>query len=54
MSSTSRIVPITGPFSLILRGENLMNVSVVTRNSGGTIDLGTPRTVWAGVRARLP
>ena len=50
----SAIVPITGPFSLILRGENLMNVSVVTRNSGGTIDLGTPRTVWAGVRARLP
>lgn len=47
-------VPITGPFSLILRAENLTDATVVTRNSGGTIDLGTPRTVWAGIRARLP
>ncbi|WP_421846849.1 TonB-dependent receptor plug domain-containing protein [Novosphingobium sp.] len=41
---------IAGPFSLVLRGENLFDEAVVTRNSGGSIDLGTPRTVWAGVR----
>ncbi len=44
---------LAGPFSLVLRGENLTNVTVVTRNSGGTIDIGTPRTVWAGVRVAL-
>jgi len=44
---------LAGPFSLVLRGENLTNVTVVTRNSGGTIDVGTPRTVWAGVRVAL-
>jgi outer membrane receptor protein involved in Fe transport len=43
-------VPIAGPFSLVLRGENLFDEAVVTRNSGGSIDLGTPRTVWAGVK----
>jgi outer membrane receptor protein involved in Fe transport len=42
--------PIAGPFSLVLRGENLFDETVVTRNSGGSIDLGTPRTLWAGVR----
>jgi outer membrane receptor protein involved in Fe transport len=44
---------LAGPFSLVLRAENLTNVTVVTRNSGGTIDIGTPRTVWAGVRVAL-
>lgn len=43
-------VPVAGPFSLVLRGENLFDEMVVTRNSGGSIDLGTPRTVWAGVK----
>lgn len=42
--------PLAGPFSLVLRGENLFDETVVTRNSGGSIDLGTPRTLWAGVR----
>ena len=45
--------PIAGPFSAVLRGENLTNVTVVTRNSGGTVDIGPPRTVWAGVRVAL-
>ena len=45
--------PLVGPFSLVLRAENLTNVTVVTRNSGGTVDIGTPRTVWAGVRVGL-
>ncbi len=43
-------VRVAGPFSLVLRGENLFDETVVTRNSGGSIDLGTPRTVWAGVK----
>ncbi|GEN98519.1 TonB-dependent receptor [Novosphingobium sediminis] len=43
-------VPVAGPFSLVLRGENLFDEAVVTRNSGGSIDLGTPRTIWGGVK----
>ncbi|WP_374408417.1 TonB-dependent receptor [Pelagerythrobacter sp.] len=42
--------PIGGRLSLVLRGENLTGETVVTRNSGGSIDLGAPRTVWAGLR----
>ena len=43
-------VPLARGFSLVLRGENLFNEKIITRNQGGSIDLGTPRTVWAGVR----
>lgn len=43
-------VPLTGRLALVLRGENLTGETVVTRNAGGSIDLGTPRTVWGGVR----
>ncbi len=46
-------VPVAGPFSLVLRGENLTDETVVTRNSGGSIDLGTPRTLWAGIRVAI-
>lgn len=46
-------VPLAGPFSLILRGENLTNAEIVTRNAAGSIDLGTPRTVWAGLRVDI-
>ncbi|MEO0031468.1 MAG: hypothetical protein RIS94_1226 [Pseudomonadota bacterium] len=46
-------VPLAGPFSLILRGENLTDETVVTRNSGGTMDIGTPRTIWAGIRVEV-
>ena len=35
---------------LIARGENLLDATVVTRNSGGTVDTGTPRTLWLGLR----
>ncbi len=45
--------PLAGPFSLVLRGENLTDVAVVTRNSGGTVDLATPRTIWAGIRLAI-
>lgn len=37
-------------FAAILRGENLTGETIVTRNAGGSIDLGVPRTVWLGVR----
>lgn len=45
--------PLRSGVTLVLRGENLANVAVLTRNQGGSIDLGSPRTVWVGVRARL-
>ncbi|MFD1106351.1 TonB-dependent receptor plug domain-containing protein [Sphingobium olei] len=43
-------LPVSSRFSLIARAENLSNSRVVTRNAGGSIDLGTPRTLWIGVR----
>lgn len=43
-------MPLAGHFSLVLRGENLFNEEVITRNSGGSVDLGTPRTLWVGFR----
>ena len=46
-------VPLTAWASLVLRGENLLDETIVTRNSGGTIDIGTPRTLWAGLRIGL-
>ena len=46
-------VPVAGRFSLVLRGENLTDTDVITRNQNGSIDLGAPRTVWAGVKVRL-
>ncbi len=36
--------------SLVLRAENLTDETIVTRNQGGSIDLGVPRTFWAGLR----
>ena len=46
-------LPIAGPFSLVFRAENLTDSEVVTRNQAGSIDLGAPRTLWAGVKVRL-
>ena len=45
--------PLSPGFSLVLRAENLADEEVVTRNQGGSIDLGTPRTLWAGVKIGL-
>ncbi len=42
--------PLGPRLSLVLRGENLFNVDVITRNAGGSIDLGAPRTLWLGLR----
>jgi outer membrane receptor protein involved in Fe transport len=35
---------------LVLRAENLFDETIVTRNARGAIDLGPPRTIWAGFR----
>lgn len=43
-------VPFGERFSFILRAENLTDATILTRNQGGSIDLGVPLTVWAGVR----
>ncbi|MEE4154231.1 MAG: TonB-dependent receptor [Erythrobacter sp.] len=42
--------PLIDSFSLIVRGENLLDEAIITRNQGGSIDLGVPRTVWVGLR----
>ena len=46
-------VPIAGQFSIVARAENVFDGTIVTRNSGGAIDLGVPRTLWLGVRLGL-
>lgn len=57
-------VPVSPRFSLILRAENLTDTNIVTRRvtdrskaidaTNPSIDLGAPRTVWAGIRVKLP
>jgi len=46
-------MPLTRALSLVLRAENLTDETIVTRNQAGSIDLGVPRTIWAGVKVRL-
>jgi outer membrane receptor protein involved in Fe transport len=43
-------VPLAPSLRLVARAENIFDEEVVTRNAGGSIDLGTPRTLWIGVR----
>ena len=43
-------VPLHGALTLVGRVENLLDEDIVTRNGGGSIDLGVPFTAWAGVR----
>nr|WP_246427328.1 TonB-dependent receptor [Sphingopyxis panaciterrulae] len=43
-------MPLAGRFGLVLRGENVAGTRIVTRNQDGSIDLGTPRTLWVGLR----
>ncbi|HET9628746.1 MAG TPA: TonB-dependent receptor, partial [Novosphingobium sp.] len=40
--------------ALVLRGENLADRPAITRNQAGSLDLGAPRTLWAGVKVQLP
>jgi len=43
-------LPIGKHFTVIARAENLFDETVITRNAGGSMDLGTPRTLWIGVK----
>lgn len=43
-------IPVATGWAVTLRGENLTDEEIVTRNSSGAIDLGVPRTFWAGLR----
>lgn len=43
-------LPLSRDISFVMRGENLTDAEIVTRNQGGSIDLGTPRTIWFGVK----
>lgn len=43
-------LPLGRGFSLVARGENLFDETIVTRNAAGSMDLGTPRTLWLGVK----
>ncbi|OYX47851.1 MAG: TonB-dependent receptor [Sphingomonadales bacterium 32-64-22] len=42
-------MPVAGGLSAVARVENLFDETIVTRNQGGSMDLGTPLTVWVGV-----
>ncbi|WP_156840447.1 TonB-dependent receptor [Novosphingobium aquimarinum] len=46
-------LPLVSHLQLVVRGENLLDERIVTRNAGGSIDLGTPRTLWLGLRWAL-
>ena len=43
-------VRLHGALSLVGRLENLFDETIVTRNQGGSMDYGVPRTLWAGLR----
>ncbi len=43
-------VPIAGGLSAVARVENLLDESIITRNQGGSMDIGVPQTFWLGVR----
>ncbi len=45
-------LPLGKRLQAVARAENLLDETVVTRNAGGSIDLGTPRTVWIGLRLK--
>lgn len=46
-------LPLGQRVSLILRAENLTDERIVTRSQAGSLDLGVPRTLWAGLRISL-
>ena len=46
-------LPLGRRLQLVLRGENLTGTTVVTRNQGGSLDLGAPRTLWGGLRISI-
>lgn len=46
-------IPVHPLVAVILRGENLTDERIVTRDQSGSIDLGTPRTIWAGIEVGI-
>ncbi len=45
-------LPVGKRVAVVLRAENLSDETVITRNAAGSIDVGTPRTLWIGVSLR--
>ena len=43
-------LPLGRSLSLVARAENIFDAKVVTRKVGTSIDLGTPRTLWIGLK----
>ncbi len=43
-------VPLAKGLALTGRVENMFNATVITRNVAGSLDLGTPRTFWLGLK----
>ena len=43
-------LPIGRHIAISLRAENLTDAQIITRKATGSIDLGTPRTLWLGIR----
>jgi vitamin B12 transporter len=46
-------VPLSRGAAIVLRGENLLGETIITRKQGESIDLGAPRTIWAGIRLAM-
>jgi len=44
--------PIGRRVAISLRAENLTDSRIITRNAAGSIDLGTPRTLWIGIQLK--
>jgi outer membrane receptor protein involved in Fe transport len=42
--------PLVDRLAIVVRAENLTDEAIITRNQGGSIDLGVPRTFWLGLR----
>ena len=43
-------VELIDQLSLVFRAENVFDETIITRNQGGSMDLGTPATFWGGLR----
>ncbi len=43
-------INLVAALSAVVRIENVFDETIVTRNDGGTLDLGAPRTAWIGLR----
>ncbi|MCL6250352.1 TonB-dependent receptor [Altererythrobacter sp. KTW20L] len=43
-------IPVSGRLSAVARVENLFDETIITRNQGGSMDMGVPQTFWLGLR----